>query len=336
MKLNEFDLIKNIQTHLVSTNHNLLQGIGDDCAVINKDEQTAFVISTDALIEDVHFDLKNYSYVELGKKAMAVNLSDIAAMGAKPLYAFITLGIPSKCVADNISDLYIGLEQVAQEFSVAIAGGDLSRSSHHLFLSLTVVGEVAKNGCKLRSGAQAGDGIYVSGLLGSAAIGLSGLNKKRKLETHYLNAIKNPRPKIPLANILSECPYVHSLIDISDGLVQDLGHVMQASHRIAKIELDKIPCEPDFYDTCKKFRLNGHETLLTGGEDYQLLFTMNDDELGDLLKKLEMKPNIKITRIGSVLQDVSNKDQNTQCVLILDEQGKEIKLGKTGFEHFSS
>ncbi|MBU0506312.1 MAG: thiamine-phosphate kinase [bacterium] len=330
----EFDIIKNIQTHIIERNPQLIKGIGDDAAVVKKDTHTVHVISKDLLIEDIHFELKFTSWLDLGKKAMAVNLSDIAAMAAKPAYALVALGIPSKMTSSDISELYTGLEYVANEFSVSIVGGDLSRSPDKLFISITVVGEVTNTGCKYRDGAQEGDGIYVSGPLGSAAIGFAGLKKKKIIDHAYVQAFKNPRPRIALGSLLAECSYVHAMIDTSDGLVQDLEHMMHASKMQARLVLDDIPIEKEFHETCKKLKLDPVETLLTGGEDYQLLFCMDDKKLPNLLKKLEMKRNIQINRIGSVMKPC--EDSHTPTIQVFDSKQKEVKIKTKGFDHFKS
>jgi thiamine-monophosphate kinase len=334
MQFSEFEIIENIKMHLAPTTPNIIKGIGDDAAVVKKDEQHVSVISKDLLIENIHFDLKHTSWLDLGKKAMAVNLSDIAAMAAKPTYALVALGVPQKMTSAEISDLYTGLEYIAHEFSVSIVGGDLSRSPDKLFISITVVGEVTNSGCKYREGAKEGDGIYVSGPLGSAAIGFSGLKKKKTIDHAYMQAFKNPRPRIFLGSLLAECSYVHAMIDTSDGLVQDLEHIMTASKMQARLTLDDIPLEKDFHDTCKKLRLDPVETMLTGGEDYQLLFCMDDKKLPNLLKKLEMKRNIQIHRIGSVMK--RNSDSETPTIQIFDSKQKEIKIKNKGFDHFKN
>lgn len=337
MKVSEFELIRSIHDDLMSTHSGMIQGIGDDCAVVKKDDKTVFLISTDSLIEDVHFSMRYFSFIDLGKKVLSVNLSDIAAMGGTPLYAFVSLGIPPKVSEGNITDLYQGLEQIAREYSVAIAGGDISKSPNYLFINVTVVGEAKKNKYKLRSTAKVGDGIYVSGDVGSAAVGHAYFQKWRRVENNYVQAFKNPRPRLYLAEILGSFTKVHAMIDLSDGLVQDLTHVLRSSKVAAKIDCGKIPREKDFEQACTSLRINPVETLLTGGEDYQLLFTMDDSNLEALNKKLTIKKNIRVTRIGEVVEWKPKKHSaniNFPELFIFDEKGKEIILVKGGFDHF--
>lgn len=333
--ISEFTLIQSITDTIRTTHGRILCGIGDDCAVLEKDAKTVSLITTDVLVESVHFNLKYFSFIDLGKKALSVNLSDIAAMAGSPVAAFVTLGIPQHVTESNIADLYTGFSHVAGEFGVAIAGGDLSASPGPFFVSITVLGEAAKNAYKLRSAAVVGDGIYVSGNLGSAAVGLAFCEKRRKVENCFIQAFKNPRPRLYLAKILADFPEVHAVIDLSDGLVQDLSHMMRASGVAAKLDLPAIPTEPNFVATCQKLKLDPIETLLSGGEDYQLCFTMADVVFADLKKRLTER-KIKVTRIGDVI-DVRRGEVSSPAngVTIFDANGKEIPLTKSGFDHFA-
>lgn len=323
----EFKLIDKITTHLLSTHVDLVHGIGDDCAVIKKDKNSVFLVSTDSLIEGVHFDLSYFSFIDLGKKALSVNLSDIAAMAGKPVCAVVSLAIPSKITEAQILDFYSGLEQVALEFKLAIAGGDITKNPSHFCITITVMGEAKKDAYKLRSQAKVGDGIYVSGVVGAAAVGLAYCQKKKAVENHFIQAFKNPRPRLQLAKTLAEIPEVHAAIDVSDGLLQDLGHVARLSEVGAKINLRDVPSAPDFDKVCQELKLNPVETLLSGGEDYQLLFTMSDKGARVLDQKLAHLKNLRVTRIGEIV----GKDRG---VKVFDETHQEIKLKKLGFEHF--
>lgn len=335
--ISEFTLIQSIKDAITTMHGHVLCGIGDDCAVLEKDAKTVSLITTDVLVEGIHFDLNYFSFIDLGKKALSVNLSDIAAMAGSPVAAFVTLGIPKPVTESNIIDLYTGFSHVAGEFGVAIAGGDLSVSLGPFFVSLTVLGEAAKNAYKLRSAAIVGDGIYVSGNLGSAAVGLALCEKRRKVENSFVQAFKNPRPRLYLAKILADFPQVHAAIDLSDGLVQDLSHVMRASGVAAKLDLSAIPTEPDFVAMCQKLKLDPVATLLSGGEDYQLCFTMDDAVFADLKKRLEER-KIKVTRIGDVVgsrRDVASSGDAMAFVTVFDANGQEVHLKKNGFDHFA-
>jgi thiamine-monophosphate kinase len=190
-----------------------------------------------------------------------------------------------------------------------------------------VIGDAKKDEYKLRSQAKVGDGIYVSGVVGAAAVGFAYLQKKKMVGNHFIQAFKNPRPRLQLAKILSEISEVHAVIDLSDGLLQDLGHVAKLSEVGAKINLRDVPKAPDFEKACQELKLNPVETLLSGGEDYQLLFTMSARGASILDQKLSHLKNLRITRIG----DSVGKDHS---VKVFDDAHQEIKLKKPGFDHF--
>lgn len=333
MNISEFELISQIKHNLVTAPVDIIRGIGEDCAVIKKDEEQVWLVTTDCLIEKVHFELKSFSFLEIGKKAMSVNMSDIAAMGGKPRYAFVTLGVPDHVSSGDIQDLYTGLQQVASEFSTAITGGDTSYSHKTFFISLTVIGVADHDKYKLRSKAEPGDGIYVSGTLGTSALGLRLIQKKKK-DTNYIQAHKNPRPRLLLGKILASYPEVHAMIDVSDGLVQDLSHILKASKVSAEIDYQKIPCEDDFYDVCKSVKMKPDELLLGGGEDYQLLFTMDESVEDKVITELEQK-RMKVTKIGKIFEktQISKVSERLGRLRVLNE-GQEMQIKKLGFDHF--
>jgi len=334
----EFETIAKIKSELVSTHSGLIQGIGDDCAVVDKSETEVFLITSDLLVENVHFDLKYFSFFDLGRKAMSVNVSDIAAMAGKPLYAFVSLAIPPKFKDADVTDLYKGLDQVAQQHSVAISGGDISSSPNYFFINVTLVGSAKRDQYKLRSHAKAGDGIYVSGTMGTAALGLKLCQKGRTSQNNYVQAIKGPTAQVSLALTLSEYDAVHAMIDVSDGLVADLHHVMTASQTECEIELDKIPQEEDFEEVCKSVRLKPMDVLLGGGEDYQLLFTLDDSQYKIISNKLSSLKNIKLSRIGEVKEGFGDLKPSVTDpyprVVVLDENKKRLNVKAKGYEHF--
>lgn len=338
--LPEFALIHKIRQTLLSTHVGLIVGIGDDAAVVEKDEKSVALISTDTVVEGVHFDLRYFSFYELGKKTLAGALSDIAAMAGTPAYAFVAIGIPPKVRENDVLDFYTGLEHVAQEFQTAIVGGDTSLAPHGFFAAITVVGEAPRGRCKLRSGAKVGDGIYVSGCLGSSAVGLRLLQKKKPAENVFVRSHLNPRPRIFLGRVLSAYEGVHALIDVSDGLVQDLSHVACASGVGAQVDATLIPTDKDFESLCKMLKLDPTVTALTGGEDYELLFTMDDTDFEPLQRQLAAK-KIRITRIGQVVSDSRSTEgpgdmrSRDRRVYVYDSVGREIKLMRGGHEHFA-
>ncbi len=331
----EFNLINFISKKHSREAKDLIAGIGDDCAVIRKDRGSVYLVTTDALVEGVHFTLKNFSYEDIGYKALAVNLSDIAAMGGVPKFYFVSLGIPKKFSKASIEKIYQGMGSLAGRFDTALAGGNISRSVKGLWLSITVIGEAGNGAYKLRSGARVGDGIYVSGKLGMAALGFcvgAALRGRPSSDTRpFILAQRRPEPRLHLGLLLAAQKSVHALIDVSDGLVQDLGHICDASTVSAVIEYDKIPRVKNFENICDKLGIDERKILMAGGEDYELLFTMKDRD-AERVSKLASKIGEKITRVGRVEKRISKR----KAVRVCNADGREILITKSGFDHGTS
>ncbi len=330
MKLTEFQLIERIQHLIHSPSPDVVCGIGDDCAVIDKQNGVYELLTTDCLIEGVHFDLKYFTPFEVGKKALAVNLSDIAAMGGKPRHALVSWGIPENISSNWLMDAYTGLDQMALEFNVSMVGGNLAFSPDRLWVSITLVGEVEKEKCKFRLGAHPHDALYVSGPLGSSAMGLALLKKKKFAESPFMRAHKTPVPELVVGHFLGGEKGVTSMIDVSDGLMGDLSHILNAGGEKygAHLDFDSIPREKELESLAQKMKLSLVDLVLNGGEDYQLLFTVNPEEEKDFLKKSK-SAGYQFSRIGSVMDQAYG-------IKVTDEQGKEIKISHKGFDHFKS
>lgn len=330
MAKGEFALINKIRETVSLPTTQVVRAIGEDCAVFVKNAHDYTVVSTDSLIENIHFDLKYFSFLELGKKAMAVNLSDIAAMGAEPKYALVSLGIAPHINEAAILDFYTGLEQCLQMHGGHIVGGDLAKNPEHFFINITVIGECAKEQCKMRNTAQVGDGIYVSGHLGSAALGLVALQKNHDIDAVFLQALKTPHPQTKLGQILAKQAGVHAMLDVSDGLLQDLGHILQESQVSAQICVDEIPVLPNFDAACAALKQNPLELRLSGGEDYQLLVTIDDVAAPNVLKELKAF-GLGLTRVGTI---VASQASQHECVV--SRQNGDVYLPKhLGFDHFA-
>lgn len=313
--MNEFQLIHSLQQQIKTQSPDVLLGIGDDCAILKKDSQQAYLISTDCLVEQVHFDLNYFSFHDLGYKAMAVNLSDIAAMGGEPVCALVSLALPCHISSEQLHDLYDGFGEWEERCSVAIVGGDCSSSPQSFFINITVIGQAALGQIKKRSAAQVGDIIFVTGPLGNACLGLHGL--QNGLDSDFSSYLKRPQAQVTLGRQLGQLDRVHALMDVSDGLVQDLGHMMKASDAAARINLSYVPRHEAFVKQCQKWGLDPIQTLLTGGEDYQLLGTMGSQAFAT-------QPHL--IKIGEVVAGSG--------VEVLDDQGNTISIIKEGFQHF--
>ena len=293
-------------------------GVGDDAAMIHVRNNYQLAISSDMLIENIHF-LKNTNPSHLGWKSLAVNLSDIAAMGATPKWATLSISLP-KINHAWLKKFSKGFFKCADKFGIDLIGGDTTRGP--LSISITIMGESKKNEALLRSGAKINDDIWVTGQLGLASMGLANLQGQLKLPPRIkmkcIRALEIPTPKTFLGSYLSR--YANSCIDISDGLIQDLRHILKASKVGASLLLNDIPCEK-FIHTSKQYQF-----VLNGGDDYELLFTAAKKNR-PFIKKIAKKTNTPVTMIGNITKK--------KALNILSEQGKSIKFNPKGFDHFA-
>ena len=272
----EFEFIETIRRRYS------LQKIGDDCAVLPKDSKTDLVVTTDLLVEDVDFRLDWTTPEFLGHKALAVSLSDVAAMGAKPIWAMLSIGIPREIwKTDFVEKFYDGYFRLAKKFDVEIVGGDVSKTPDKIVVDSIAAGEVKKGKAVLRSGAKIGDLIYVTGELGGAAAGLALLengvrydNSAKIWQKNLLLKQLQPFLHVSTMQSLTDKNSLTAMIDLSDGLSSDLAHLCRASKVGARIYADKIPLHKNLKVVAETFdeKLN---YALNGGEDYELLFTVN-------------------------------------------------------------
>ncbi len=304
----------------------LMVGIGDDAAAWHSDASIELA-TVDSLIQGVHFTLDTITWNELGWKALAIGLSDIAAMGGMPKYILVSLGLPGHTEVEDVTDLYRGIMELGQQFGVAIVGGDTS-SAPLITINTTILGSTSGQAKKIltRSAARAGHKIAVTGSLGRAAAGLEVLTKQMKLEPEASASLRQaflrPNPRVTEGQILVE-QGVEAAIDISDGLISDLSHICQASKVGARIEVDLVPIHPAVKDN---FGDKSLEMALSGGEDYELLFIASDEVI-DRVRKVAPCP---ITVIGEVVAD-------DMCrVTLIDRQGGPFKAARTGWQHFTT
>jgi thiamine-monophosphate kinase len=309
----EFQFINDIKKRFSLTH------IGDDCAVLPKDAELDLLITTDLLIENIDFRLDWATPRDIGYKSLAVSLSDIAAMGGTPTHALISLGVPENLWKGRFLDeFYEGWHSLANEFQVELIGGDVSSVPGKLVIDSIVLGEVLKDKALLRSGAKAGDQIYVSGTLGGAAAGLRILEAPNsKKSDKLIQKQLRPVPQVALGKQLRKLGIVNAMIDISDGLSSDIRHICEASGVGAIIEADHLPIDSqisaDLFEND-----NLLEFALNGGEDFGLLFTTTENNES-------LAGNLPITNIGTVT--------NTGKVEI--KNGDKVQeLSPGGFRHF--
>ena len=302
----------------------LIIGIGDDTTAWRTDT-TIQLATVDSLVQGVHFALTNTTWKELGWKSLAVNLSDIAAMGGLPHYALVSLGLPGNTEVEDVIALYRGMIELANQFGVTIVGGD-TVSSPFLFISITVLGSTGNESNNLlrRSSAKPGDKIAVTGYLGTSAAGLEMLTKHLRFNPKTTAQLKKahlkPYPRITEGRLLIE-KGVKCGMDISDGLVGDLTHICQESHVGALINTDLVPVSPTV-KSC--FGEQALELALTGGEDYELLFTAGTRVMSRIKKAIQYP----MTIIGEITAEQIGK------VNLIDSHREPVNTRKTSWDHF--
>ncbi|MGA1869260.1 MAG: thiamine-phosphate kinase [bacterium] len=319
----------------------LVKASGDDAAVLKISDTTSLLISKDLLIERIHFLKENIIPKQLAQKALAVNISDIAAMGGKPGWVLIGFAGPGDTSLSFITDLYDAFMEVCAFYGLKIIGGDTSSSPGPIVLSITIVGLMSTNKIIYRSGAQEGDRIMVSGILGGARIGLSLLQEMKKHEEHkekdsMMREVKNrliqrhyaPTPRVDIGTLLAENELATAMIDVSDGLIQDLGHMCRLSHVGAVIKKNDVPVDPDVITLGDVSGEDPYDAALRGGEDYELLFTVTEEKKSFVQRFIFEKTGNKITDIGYIIPSALNE------IKIEDKRGQYCGALYKGFDHF--
>ncbi len=324
----EREIIAKIRAQVAPEGERLLKGIGDDCAVFAGAKEGRFVTTTDTLVEKVHFDRVWHTPEKLGRKAAAVNLSDIAAMGAAPRYALLSLALPESVAPEWIDSFMDGFLAMLREHDCLLIGGDTVKSQHEIMLTITVIGEAAADEVCYRSGAKVGDLVFVGGLLGEAAAGLALCQRGEQDNEAWHDLIAahlQPTPQIEFGRVLAQSGLVHAMLDLSDGLATDLAHICKESGVGAEVMTRDIPISDALHraaDFC------GHDPLnwaLAGGEDYKLLFTVPvaaKEKLQDLVQKT----------IGCTLFCVGRIVAGSRVYLLNGEERQDITY--QGYEHF--
>ncbi|HEX5543923.1 MAG TPA: thiamine-phosphate kinase [Nitrospira sp.] len=311
--IHEFALIRSLADRYACHSPGLVQGIGDDAAIIKTSGQTWCHLTTDLLAEGIHFDLKLMTPESVGYRAAMANLSDIAAMGAVPRYLLVSLAIPGTVKRSSIYQLYRGLMKACRFYDVALIGGDTSASKGGLFLSITLVGTTSVRRALFRHGAKVGDHLYVSGTLGDSLAGLKLLMssttshhlRKKKIEfsrSHRQFLVRrhsHPTARVAEGRWLKERRLASAAIDLSDGLSGDLRHLCEESRVGAEVELDQLPISPACRAYARTIGVSPIRLALTGGEDYELLFTASPHD-SDTIERQAGTRGFRMTRIGTI------------------------------------
>lgn len=333
--LGEFGLIDRIASHFSLKNRSSIKGIGDDSAVIDAGEDY-LVVSTDLLVEGIHFDLAYTPLHHLGYKAIAVNVSDIVAMNGKAEQITVGLALSNRFSVDAVDALYEGMKAACDSFTVDLVGGDTTSSRAGLMISITAIGRVKKDKIVYRSGAKPSDIICVTGDLGGAFLGLQVLEREK--EVYITNPEMQPQlekyeymvgrllkaeARTDIVSDLAEAGVIPtSMIDISDGLASELFHISKQSNVGIHIFEDKIPLDHQTYDAALEFKLDPITCALNGGEDYELLFTIAQADYE------KIKKHADIHMIGYTNDRPAEK-------IMVSKQGTVVPLKAQGWNHFT-
>ena len=325
-EVGEFGLIHLLKENAIYDSSSVVVGIGDDAAVLLPSARQLQLLTTDMLVENVHFDLRTTTPWQLGYKAVAVNLSDIAAMGGTPKHIVISLALTNQ-TTDFVVNLYKGMKEICREFGVNIVGGDTVSSPQGMVVNVAAVGEVEPANLVKRSGAQVGDAVVVTGTLGSSSAGLELLMRGEWEDYDFawplVTAHLTPRPQVRAGKILAALGAT-SMDDISDGLASEANEIASASGVGMRIRTADIPLADELTQAAVVLAKKPHDYALYGGEDFQLVFTIGADKL-KVLSELDL--DVKLSVIGEVVE--SNKG-----VALIDEAGHESILEPRGYNHF--
>ena len=341
-QLGERRLVLRIRDTAGSGGPGVTVGIGDDCAVLSLSAGTRLLATTDLLLEDIHFRRSYAHPADIGWKALAVNLSDIAAMGGNPRFALVALGCPLSTEVEEIDAFYEGIRDAAAPHGVVIVGGDTSSSPDGWMVNMTLLGELT-GPPRLRSDARVGDVIAVTGTLGESATGLALLeatgripDATKRFPLHTLDraildrvrhAHLRPVARVAEGRWLGASPAVHAMIDLSDGMATDLGHIVRESRVGARVYLDRLPISEAVKRVATALGRDPTKLAVAGGEDYELLLTVDPAAIHDLAAGLQTATGTPLTAVGEIVK-------TPVVVQFVDTRGAAVPMGE-GFEHFS-
>jgi thiamine-monophosphate kinase len=331
-ELGEFGLIARLTAGLPQP-ASVIIGVGDDAAVLDIGGDELIVATCDAQVEDTHFRLRHTNPYDIGRRALAVNLSDIAAMGARPRFALISLLLPPTLDVAILDGIYAGLRAEGAQYNVALVGGNIARNAERLIIDITLLGTGMRGRLLRRDSAKPGEVVMVTGNLGSAAAGLLVLEDEQLAAeiapeslVVVLAAHRTPTPRVAAGQWLAQHG-VTTGIDISDGLAADLSHICQASGVGANIEAESLPIRPEVAMIATLADRQPQDLALFGGEDYELLFTVPADRADVLAQDLFAAIGVEATAIGTVSEGTA---------LTIFRQGKPSPLPPTGWDHLRS
>jgi len=324
-ELGEFGFIERIR-RAVAPGGGVRLGIGDDCSAVSLPPGELLLTTTDLLVEDVHFRRQWTDLRTLGRKSVAVNVSDIAAMGGTPHQLYLGLAVPAGMRVEELEAFVCGFLEAAERYGASLAGGDTSRSPGPLLISVTAAGSVPEGEIVRRGGARPGDAVYVSGCLGDSALALCRLRAGEVPEPALACRHHDPQARTVLGRALAGAGVASAMIDVSDGLLADLGHILEASGVGAEIEEAALPLS-DLFRRSMAQKEGLIELALAGGEDYELLFTVPEAH-ESALPVISREAGIAVTRVGRVTAAAAG-------LTVRDRAGRVCRPGATGYNHFA-
>ncbi len=323
--LSEFDIIRKFFSRSPRAGNRVVLGVGDDAALLDVAPGHELVTACDMMLAGRHF-FADVDPAALGHKCLAVNLSDLAAMGAVPRWCLLALALP---IADEawVAEFARGFHALADRYGVDLVGGDTTRGPHTACVQ--ILGEVPRGTALRRDGARAGDEVWVSGTLGDAALALAHVQGDVQLDAraaaHCRQRLELPQPRVVLGEALRGI--AHSAIDVSDGFAADLGHILERSNVGAEIEFEQLPRSDALIRSAAAYPERVREAILGGGDDYELCFTAPPAQR-EALADLEQKLGVRLSRVGRVSAQLG--------LVVRDAAGREIALPKRGFDHFAT
>lgn len=330
--IGEFALIERLRQIVAIDHPDVVVGIGDDVAVLNTGGDAYTLATVDAQVEEVHFLRHLISPQQLGRRALAINLSDIAAMGGTPQFALVSLMLPSDTDVAWVEALYQGLRAEATAAGVVLVGGNMARSPAGISIDVTVLGCVRRDELLLRSGARPGDRVLVTGTLGEAAAGLRlardpGLALAAPEREALLQRYLTPTPRLAAAALIAQSHQASAMLDISDGLSSDIGHICTRSNVDVRLWANALPISPATRAVAKQIGTTAWQLALTGGEDYELCFTAPAVVAAQLASQIQAATGLTITPVGEILPPGEGR-----WLRLAD--GQDVPLEAGGWEHF--
>jgi thiamine-monophosphate kinase len=331
-EIGEFGFIKRIGRGCLVRPEGVVRGIGDDAAAFRTDGRLVSLITTDMLIERVHFLRDAMTGYDLGHKSLAVNLSDIAAMGGTAREAFVSIAIPDDCGIDYLDDLFAGMKDLAAKVAVNILGGDTTRSRLDMAINVTVYGCVPEEQMLRRDAARPGDVIFSTGYLGDSRAGLNLILNAIPADCPEFEALlaahRRPEPHLREGRFLAAQPGIHAAIDVSDGLSSDLGHIAEESGVGARLYAGRIPVSPELEVYGRRFEIPVVEFALAGGEDYTLLVTAAAGQAGEIARNFQAAFGRPLHALGEITAAPE--------IEMVETGGRTIPVLPTGWDHFKA